>query len=196
MAMDIRERLREPAGIVVACVVGGVAGTLTAARGPSPWLALPIGVGVAAIVLVVIAAVGAATDGMAHGNRRPAPPEPADPAAKASKLLREAGDAAGVIRVRVAMALTDPKADQIVTLANSIVDAIYRHACLVTRASHGARRAVAIDINLNAMSVGTRSLQDVAQEVSTADPRLDQLTEDLTAAHTYLKRTAAQPEET
>lgn len=198
--MGIRSRLAEPAGIVLAVVLGGVCGALVAARGPG-WLVIPVGVTVAGVVLGVKVAIDTHADRrrqLREQQHRQRLRDQDGSTARAVVLLSNAGDVATQLREQAATRITDPMlypdVDTAVRLAGQIVNAVYRLACLVTRrdARNGLGDTMVTDV-LDAMDVAADRLADVLVQLSAAESgtaRFDQLVDDLKDVHTYLRRTA------
>lgn len=113
--MGLEQNLREPTGLAAALLVGVLAAAVTAVRASSGWLALPVGVGVAALVLIVKAALTKDT--------APVPN-------RARDLLRRVCLAAVDVRLR---ATTVHDADLVMAPTARVVDAAYRLTALVAR---------------------------------------------------------------
>ncbi|MBC6450000.1 hypothetical protein [Actinokineospora xionganensis] len=113
--MGLQQNLREPAGLAAAVLLGALAAAVTAARTDSGWLALPVGVGVAGLVLLVKAALTK---------------DSAAVPARARELLRRICLTAVDVRLR---ATTVHDADPVMAPTARVVDAAYRLAALVAR---------------------------------------------------------------
>lgn len=113
--MGLRQNLREPAGLAAAVLLGALAAAVTAARVNWGWLALPVGVGVAGLVLLIKAALTK---------------DSAAVPARARDLLRRICLTAVDVRLR---ATTVHDADPVMAPTARVVDAAYRLAALVAR---------------------------------------------------------------
>jgi hypothetical protein len=90
--VGVKRQLTEPWGIVTAALLGGLGGAVTAALAPAALAALPVGIGIAAVVYGVKVTVGTLAERGTAGVARPGPadlPAPV-PGGKADGWLRRA----------------------------------------------------------------------------------------------------------
>ncbi|MFC5287948.1 hypothetical protein ACFPM7_12880 [Actinokineospora guangxiensis] len=147
----------DPVAVAAAVVIASLAAAATAARGPSPWWAVPVFLGMVLLVLGVHALLSWRT--------RPAPPREGE---EIRRLVRALSAAAGELRAR---SLGVRAADSVAGMAAGVVEAGYQLAWLaVERESTSAAAALAKAV---------AKLEDVAGRVDDPAVRLNVLIEEL-----------------
>ena len=149
-------RAPDPVAVAAAVVIASLAAAATAARGPSPWWAVPVFAGMLLLVLGVHA--------LLSWRMRP----PARESDEIRRLVRALSAAAGELRAR---SLGVAAADSVAGMLGGVVDAGYQLAWLaVERESTSAAATLARAV---------AKLEDVASRVDDPAVRLNVLVEEL-----------------